>query len=203
MILLSPRGRAVLCALLALLATLLFAPAVLAHATLEQSDPVEGATISTPYVLVAQFDEELTPDGSSITVRNASGEIVAEGGLGDDAFHMVVDLPSLPLGTYAAHWIAITADDSGETQGDINFTVATATPSPVPTPSPSPPAAPTSTPTPSVSAPPTPSLAPSVAPTPPPGPAGSASGSELLLPIVLAVAVIAALGWFLLRRRPT
>src|SRR6266516_3526849 len=104
----------VLFASFALLAT---ASGALAHATLESSDPAEGQSIATPYVMVARYDEELAPVGSSIVVRAASGDVVAQGGVAeDDLFTMIVELPALAVGAYVAHWIAITANDNGKTQ---------------------------------------------------------------------------------------
>jgi methionine-rich copper-binding protein CopC len=183
----------------------LTAPVTLGHAALETSDPPAGGTIASPYVLVFRFDEALTSAGSSVVVRDAAGTIVAEGGLSqDDAFTQVVELPAVRPGAYEAHWISITADDNGKTQGDVSFTVVAATPPPSVTPQPStsptyqPP--PSSTP-PATSVPTTPTTA-TPAPTPAPG-ASQSSGSELIVPLVLVGAVAVGLGWFLLRRRPS
>lgn len=195
-------------ALFASLALFATVSGAFAHAKLEDSDPPENGTIATPYVLVARFDEELAPAESSVVVRDSGGTVVAEGGVTDDTFTMVVELPAVPPGAYVAHWIAITADDNGKTQGDINFTVVAATPSPVPTPT-LPDGTPGPTPSPSPSSVPTapgvtPSPASTASPTPTPGPeTGQPSGSELIVPLVLAGAVAVALGWFLLRRRPS
>ena len=201
-----PRRRA-LAALLAVLGLALAAPAVFGHATLTDSDPVEGGSIATPYVLVLRFDEELNPDDSSVVVRDAAGSQVAEGGPIDDNFTMAVELPALPVGAYQAHWIAITADDNGKTQGDLSFTVAAATapPSVTPVPSVSPTyAAPSTTPSATATALPTAAFTPSPAPTASPGPTEPAtSGTELIVPLVLAGAVAVGLVWFLLRRRPS
>jgi methionine-rich copper-binding protein CopC len=178
-----------------------------AHAKLEDSDPLENGTIATPYVLVARYDEELAADRSSVVVRNNAGDIVAEGGVAtDDAFTMVAELPLLPPGAYVAHWIAITPDDNGKTQGDITFNVIAATPSPSPTPTRSPTAPPSTGPPASTAPTATASSAPSPTVSPAPSPApdgGQPSGTELIVPLVLAGAVVVALGWFLLRRRPS
>jgi methionine-rich copper-binding protein CopC len=203
--------RRALAVFFAMLVLVLSAPATFGHASLEESDPPDGGTIATPYVLVARYDEELKSDGSSIVVRDSGGNIVAQGGLSlDDAFTMTVELPALTPGEFVAHWIAITADDNGKTQGDITFAVVTATPSPAATPTPA--TSPTPTP-PSASATagasPTPTTAATATalPTPPPSPAlgdsGQTTGSELIIPIVLVGAVVVGLAWFLLRRRPT
>jgi len=200
--------RRLAAALLALFVFVLSAPATFGHASLETSDPEEGGTIATPYVLVFRFDEELKADGSSVVVRDASGTEVATGGLSqDDEFTQVVDMPAVPPGAYQAHWIAITADDNGKTQGDVNFTVIAATPSPAPTPVPStsPTYAPptqSATASPAATAVTTPSPLPTPSPTPTAG-SGQPAGSELILPIVLVGAGVVVLAWFLLRRRPT
>jgi len=184
----------------------LLAPATFAHASLETSDPENGGTIATPYVLVFRFDEELKADGSSVVVRDSSGNEVATGGLSqDDEFTQVVDMPAVAPGEYQAHWIAITADDNGKTQGDINFTVVTATPSPAPTPTSA--TSPTYEPPPTATASATTSVGtPSPLPTPSPVPTagtGQPAGSELILPIVLVGAGVVLLAWYLLRRRST
>jgi methionine-rich copper-binding protein CopC len=187
---------------------LLCATAVLGHAALTEADPADGATIATPYVLVFRYDEQLDPAQSSIVVRDAGGTVVAQGGVVDDDYTMVVELPALAAGGYQAHWVALTADDNGKTQGDVNFTVAAATPSPsaAATASPAPTdggSAPAASATPATTTPavtPTPGLTP--APTPEPGPSQPA-GSELILPLVLAGAVAVVLVWWLVRRRST
>jgi methionine-rich copper-binding protein CopC len=191
--------------LFAVLVLAVSAPATSAHAALETSDPLDGGTIASPYVLVFRFDEELKSDGSSVTIRDSSGAIVAEGGLSaDDAFTQVVELPAVPPGAYQAHWVSITADDNGKTQGDVNFTVVAATPSPAITPTPA--TSPTYAP-PSESATATPAATPALTATPlptaspAPGETGQPAGSELILPIVLVGAIVVGLAWYLLRRR--
>ncbi len=191
--------------LFAVLVLAVSAPATSAHAALETSDPLDGGTIASPYVLVFRFDEELKSDGSSVTVRDSSGAIVVEGGLSaDDAFTQVVELPAVPPGAYQAHWVSITADDNGKTQGDVNFTVVAATPSPAVTPTPA--TSPTYAP-PSQSATAAPAATPALTATPQPtasaapGETGQPAGSELILPIVLVGAIVVGLAWYLLRRR--
>jgi methionine-rich copper-binding protein CopC len=195
--------------LTALAFALTFAPSVLAHAALVESDPADGGSVAMPYTLVLRYDEELNPLTSSVQVRDASGNVVAEGGVSigedgepEDLFTMVVGADALPLGSYQAHWIAITADDNGKTQGDLNFTVVAATPAPSETPLVTLPgsAQPTATaaqPTPTASAVVTTPAPSPINPTPPAQP----SGAELILPLVLAGAVGVALVWLLLRRR--
>ena len=186
---------------------LLSVPIAFAHASLLESDPVAGGSITPPYVVVLRFDEELKPFDSSVVVRDAAGTAVGEGSTVEDNFTMAVELPQLPLGTYTAHWIAITANDNGKTQGDVTFNVVAATPPPTASPVPSPPASaseaatpPDATPTVAVVAP-VPTVTP--APTPQDAVPNQAAGAELIVPLVLAGAVVVALAWFFVRRRPT
>lgn len=191
----------------AVLALAVTTQGVLGHATLiaEESDPADGSTIVTPFVVVLRFDEELAPVESSILIRDSAGTIVAEGGIveGEDLFTMVAELPVLEPGDYLAHWIALTPADNGKTQGDVRFTVVLATPSPAPTPVPTAPPSIAATPSPTVAAPTAAAPTPSAAPTPAPNVDGSGAGAELILPLVLAGGVAVALAWFFLRRRPT
>lgn len=198
--------RRVLAALFAVCVLALTAPATFAHAQLVESDPPDGGSIASPYVLVMRYDEELKPVESTVTVRDGSGTVVAEGGIVDDNFTMIVELPAVPVGSYQAHWIAITADDNGKTQGDVNFTVVAATAPPSVTPQPS--VSPTYQPPPSFTPPATASAITTETPTPTPAatPApgtGGASGTELVVPLILVAALVVALVWFLLRRRPS
>jgi methionine-rich copper-binding protein CopC len=199
------RRRRAIAASFAIFVLAVSAPVALAHAALETSDPPAGGTIASPYVLVFRFDEALKSEGSSVVVRGASGTIVAQGGLSqDDAFTQIVELPAVPAGAYEAHWIAITADDNGKTQGDVTFTVVAATPPPSVTPQPS--VSPTYQPPPSSTPPATSAPTPTAAVTPTatsaPVPSQS-SGADLIVPLVLVGAVAIGLGWFLLRRRPS
>jgi methionine-rich copper-binding protein CopC len=161
----------VACIALAVLAT-----GVLAHAKLVSSDPADGGTLTTtPYTLKATFDEELTPDGSSLEVVNAQGSQVALGGLSatDDKL-MTVELPQLPQGPYEARWTAVTADDLAVERGTFKFNVGSVA---------NPPAA-------------TPTAAPG-APT-----SGTGSTSDLFLVFVLVgIVVVAVLAFLFLRNR--
>ena len=176
---------------------LLTAVPALAHAELEESDPADGSTITTPYELTATFSEEFDPDRSFIRVRGPSGDIVAEGGQDpDDPTMMTVDLPELPPGEYTAGWQTVTPDDNGVEDGTFSFTVAAqATPSPSATP----------TPTVRASASARPSLAPtptpSAAPTPITGGPPTASGNDVVLALAIAAVVLLGLGIYLFTRR--
>ena len=111
----------------------------LAHAELVTSDPADGATITTPYTLKATFDDELTADGSSIVVEDASGTQVATGTVSDsDEFTLTAELPALPTGTYTVRWTAVSADDAAVERGTYTFNVGVGAASPTPAPTPAP-----------------------------------------------------------------
>lgn len=109
---------------------------VLSHAALVTSDPPAGGTLTTtPYTLTATFDDELTADGSSIVVEDASGTQVATGTVSEtDEFSMTAELPNLAPGTYTVRWTAVTADDAAVERGSYSFNVGAATASATPTP---------------------------------------------------------------------
>ena len=157
--------------------SMLFVPAVMGHAALQSSDPADGATIKTPYTLTATYDDDLTPNGSSIVVQSAGGTQVASGPVsGSDPKTMTIDLPVLPDGEYTVLWVAVTADDNGVTRGTYHFTTSTTGPSGTATP-----------------ATPAPSAAPGAA---------SGSGNDLLIPIgILVIAVVAVAAYFIYRNR--
>ncbi|MDP8905812.1 MAG: copper resistance protein CopC [Chloroflexota bacterium] len=180
-------------------------PTALAHAELEESDPPDGATITTPYTLVARFTDELDRTRSNIVVYDAANQAVAQGGVGEDVFTMTVELEALPAGPYRARWRAFSTDGHIE-RGDISFTVSgvvapptgtrsTATLPPLPTPTP----AATRSPTPGV----TPALTTArPSPVPPPAPGGDEpAAGELLLGLLVAALLVGGLTFLLLRRR--
>jgi methionine-rich copper-binding protein CopC len=189
-------------ALIALTAALLvlFPATVAAHAELLEATPADGATVEgTPAEISATFDEPLETDGSTFSLRNAAGERLAVGNIDpDDGTRLIIDpVPELAPGEYEVRWRAATAD--GHAENDTwNFTVT-----PAPTPSPTPAATPTS----SASAQPTTSATPEPTATPAPSasaapsePAGS-STSDVILPIIAALAIVLIAAGFLLSRR--
>jgi LPXTG-motif cell wall-anchored protein len=195
---------------LALSLTMLVALSVAAHAQLESSDPADGETITTPYTLTATFTEPFDPQRSFVRVQDASGAVVAEGGVSDDDPRtMIVELPELPAGEYRARWQTVTPDDNGRENGTFTFNVAAAaTPAPTQTPRPtlvtqkpatSASPTPAATPTPIA----TPPASPSPTDTPPPTePDGSQTGlsANVLIALLVGVAIVGALAFFLVRR---
>lgn len=109
---------------------------VLGHADLVSSDPADGATITTPYMLTATFAEEFAPDRSSLSVENASGAVVAQGTAGADSKSMTAQLPALPDGAYTVRWTTVTPDDNGIERGTYIFNVGSSVSTPAPTPPP-------------------------------------------------------------------
>jgi copper resistance protein C len=186
----------------ALTAILLLVPAiVVAHAELDVPTPKDGATVEgSPPEVSGTFIQKINPDGSSLVLRDTNDKVVARGGPDpDDVKRMVItDLPDLAPGTYTVQWTTVSAEDGELARGTWSFTVAVAvkTPgTPAPTATASASAAATASPTPAPTATPAPS--PSSAPTD----QGNTSGSDVILPIIVGLALVLAAAWFLLSRR--
>jgi methionine-rich copper-binding protein CopC len=183
----------------------IFAGTVLGHAALDSSDPADGAVIKTPYTLTATYDEELKPGASTIVVQDSSGAQVASGTVSDsDDKTMTIQLPQLPDGQYKVLWTAVTADDNGVTRGTYLFNVAAAASAPTATTAPAStqPSSPAATRARSTAAPAAvPTVSPTSTATTTPG-QNTGSGSDLLLPLALVVAIVLAIAaYFLYRNR--
>jgi methionine-rich copper-binding protein CopC len=179
------------------LALLLVPGVVLAHADLETPTPADKSTVTEPVAEVSGiYSEPMTPDGSSLVVKDASGTTVARGTVDPEDDTRMVATPTTPLGTgtYTVESTAVATDGHIE-HATWTFTVAVvATPSPTPVSSAPPSAAPTPAPATPV---------PSVAPTPVPSSDGSSTGSggDVLLPIIVALIILGAGAAYLLSRR--
>jgi len=176
-------------AIAALLLVLLAVPLVAAHAELQQSDPADGATISTPHTLIATFSEEFSsdPTKSFISVENSSGTEVASGAQDPaDATKMTADLPELEAGTYTVRWQTTTVDDNGVERGTFTFNVAAAATS-----------GPTTAAT--TSAGPTPAATPATG-----GGQSTGTGTDVLLALAVGVVIVGIVLYYVVRRsRPT
>ncbi|CAN5644175.1 hypothetical protein BH23CHL6_BH23CHL6_11960 [soil metagenome] len=179
------------------------ASTALAHASLVESEPVDGGVVEgTPSTLRVTFDEELDVGPSRIVVRNEAGDEVARGGVGDDPLVMTVALPVLPAGDYVARWTAVTPDDQAVTRGTIEFTVEIAAPSrsAAPTlPATAPPsvASPAASPAPATAS----AQPPAASPAPSPVEPGAETGTgDLLIALVMAGALLGGLVLYLFRR---
>jgi methionine-rich copper-binding protein CopC len=181
----------------ATLALFLVPGLVLAHAELETATPADKSTVTEPVAEVSGiYSEAMTPDGSSLIVKDASGATVARGTVDPEDDTRMVATPAAPLGSgkYTVESTAIATDGHGE-RATWTFTVAVA---PTPSPTPVATAAPSAAPTPVAATP-----VPSVAPTPVPSADGSStgSGSDVLLPIIVALIILGAGAAYLLSRR--
>ena len=175
---------------LAIVLMAVIAATALGHAQLTSADPAQGVTIKTPYSLSATFDDELTPDGSSIVIVDANGTTVASGTVGSTDDHtMTAELPLLPDGAYEVKWTAVSADDKAVERGLYQFQVSAAASAAPATQAPASAAA---------------SAAPaSHAPTPAPSVtngSGTGGGNDLLIALVLAVVIIGGVAGFILYR---
>jgi methionine-rich copper-binding protein CopC len=192
------RFRRVATIVLAAALTVLMVPGlVLAHAELETATPADKSTVTEPVAEVSGvYSEAMAPDGSSLVVKDASGATVARGTVDPEDDTRMVATPAAPLGNgeYSVESTAVATDGHIE-HATWTFTVAVvATPEPTPTASAAPSAAPTPVPATPV---------PSVAPTPVPSADGSStgSGSDVLLPIVVALIILGGGAAYLLSRR--
>jgi hypothetical protein len=174
---------------------------VAAHSELDKPTPADKSTVTTPVTQVSgTFTESIKADGSSLLVKDATGSTIAQGGVdpSDDKV-MTANPPSvLPNGAYTVQWTTISAADGDLARGTWTFTVAVvATPSPAATVAASASAAPTVAPT------PTPTAAPTVVPSSSAsgGSDTSGGGSDVILPIVVALIVLGAGAAYLLSRR--
>ena len=195
-----PFRRVATLVLVAAMAVLLVPGLVLAHAELETPTPADKSVVPPPVLEVSGvYSEAMTPTGSSLVVKNTSGATVASGSVDPEDDMRMVATPATPLttGTYTVEWTSVALDGHVE-RGSWTFDVGIAAPS-VSSPATT---APSSTP----SAAPSPVPAtpvPSVAPTPVPSADGSStgSGSDVLLPIIVALIVLGAGAAYLLSRR--
>jgi methionine-rich copper-binding protein CopC len=192
------RRPGAIAATIAALMLLLLPATVFGHAELESTSPDDGEVLEgTPTEIVATFSEALE-DGSSLSLRDPAGDEVARAEPDpDDPTRMVIaDVPELAPGEYTVRWTA--SSDDGHLERDTwSFTVAAPpTPSPTPTPASSATAAPTMDPTPF----PTPRDTLAASPTPDPN-EGPASTTDVLIPIIAGLAIVAIAGGVLLSRR--
>jgi methionine-rich copper-binding protein CopC len=190
------RFRATVFVSLGLVALLVSPVAVLAHAELETVDPADGATVTVaPTEIVMTFSEALDPAKSSIVVALIGGDEVASGGIVDPAepTRMTLAIPELTAGEYELRWTSASAVDGDLDRGTTMFSYAP----PPPTPNPTASATPSASPTPPAS----PASSTSPSPSPSPSAGGTATSStDVIVPIVAAIVVLAVLGGWLLSR---
>jgi methionine-rich copper-binding protein CopC len=193
----TPRSRGLRAALLVLGALIALALPITAsaHADLVSATPADKSTVSrTPSEIVLTFSESLNPTKSSMVLLDSSSSQVAKAGV-DPADDKVMRLtpPALEPGAYEIDWTSA-ALDGHLLRGKVTFTVTEPTPSPTATATSAPTV--TASTTPAASAAPTPSPTPSAVPPP-----TSASGADVIVPVLVAIVLIAVLGAWLLRGR--
>jgi methionine-rich copper-binding protein CopC len=177
------------------IAALLVPGLAVAHADLETAAPADKSTVTE---LVAEvsgiYSEAMTPEGSSLVIKDASGATVARGTVDPEDDTRMVATPAAPLGSgvYTVESTAVATDGHAE-RTTWTFTVAV-----VATASPAASAVPSAAPT-LAAATPLPSVAPTPAPSADPGPTGS--GSDVLLPIIVALVILGGGAVYLLSRR--
>ena len=166
-----------------------------AHAEFVSSIPADKSTVSgTPAEIVLTFNASLDPKKSSIILLDSSSSQLAKAGV-DPADDKVMRLtpPALQPGAYEIDWTSV-ALDGDLLRGKVAFTVTAAAPSPS--------AAPTATPSAAASASPPVSAAPTSSPAASPAPTPTtASGADVVVPVLVAIVLIAVLGAWLLRGR--
>jgi copper resistance protein C len=186
--------RAALLVLGALI-TLALPLATSAHSEFVSSIPADKSTVSgTPAEIVLTFNASLDPKKSSIILLDSSSSQVAKAGV-DPADDKVMRLtpPALQPGAYEIDWTSV-ALDGDLLRGKVAFTVTAPTPSPT--------SAPTATPSAAASASPPVSAAPTSSPAASPAPTTTtASGADVIVPVLVAIVLIAVLGAWLLRGR--
>lgn len=182
---------------IASLATLILPGVAAAHAELVTPTPADKASVPAPVSEVAGiYSEAMTPTGSSLLVKDASGATVASGTVDPADTTRLVATPATPLGagSYSVEWTSNSIDLHVE-RGTWTFTVTDAPPSSSGTPSAVPSAA--SSPSAAVA-----TAGESTGSTPLPSAAGGTTGSDdVILPIVVALIVILAGAVYLLSRR--
>jgi hypothetical protein len=145
------------------------------------------------------FTEPVDPKKSSIKLVDAGGTLIAQGSTVDSANPKLMRLPLadvLSPASYTVRWTTASALDGDLDHGTTTFTVAAA-PSVAPSPSASVATAPSSAPS---------AVPPSAAPSPSPSPSSppttpATSTSDAVIPVVVALLVLAGLGLWLLRGR--
>jgi methionine-rich copper-binding protein CopC len=192
-----------------LILSILVSGGALAHAELVDSDPADGATVTTPVTtIILSFSQDLDPQKSSFRLIGPDGANIGTGAA-TSARDMTLGGLALADGDYRIKWVSASADDGDIERDQLTFTVqvadgspsdaspSDASPSVAPSASPIesnvPSAEPESASPPTSAAAPTP--APSAAPTSP-----ASSTSDVLLPIIIGLLLVAGVGAFVLRR---
>ena len=171
----------------------------LAHAELLRSIPDNGETVTDPVTVVTGTYSQDLAANSKLLVKDAAGATVAAGTVDPGNVRRLIARPDAPLGdgTYEVQSTSVSADDGDIERVQWTFTVAVAA-SPSPTEAPSVSAG-TSSSSPEATSSVVPSASVTEAPSPAPGDSASDS-SNVILPIIAALAIVAIGGVYLLNR---
>lgn len=183
------------------LAVLMLPGLAAAHSELVSSVPAANAVVQSPYTgpIVLTFTEHLA-SGSKADLVDASGATVASATVDADAKTMTFTLTTpLPPGGYEVRWVSIADDGDLLRQPVVPFTVAA-------DPSSSASSVASAGPSASAAATAAASAVPSVAPTVAPSPSASGGdtsggGSDVVIPIIVALIILGAGAAYLLTRR--
>ena len=103
------------------------ASAATAHSELEESNPVQGSTVSAVTELVLTFGEAIVPAYSTVVLTDSSGTSAPLGTPTFDTRATVMTIPvtsgALPNGSYVAGY-RIVSVDGHPIAGEVDFTVA-------------------------------------------------------------------------------
>jgi methionine-rich copper-binding protein CopC len=106
-----------------LLALILLAGPVGAHAFLDHAEPRVGSTVPTaPREVSLSFTQQLEPAFSSVQVFDSSGARVDQGRAQVAGSVMRVSVKALPPGTYRVRWKVLSVD-THTTEGSFTFRV--------------------------------------------------------------------------------
>ncbi len=198
------RCRRGLGALVVALATSVLSPSLAAaHAALQVAAPKDGATVEgSPAKISGTYSEAMSTSGSSLVLLGPDGKQVATGGVdpANNKRMAINPVPALAPGTYTVKSTTKSAVDGDIDGKEWSFTVIAAATA-VPTLAPSAPATTSTTAAASATVVPA-----TVASSPSPAPSAavggtSGGGDDVLLPIVVALALVGLGGALLLGRR--
>jgi methionine-rich copper-binding protein CopC len=164
--------------------------------------PEDGEVLTTPPTFVTlAFTEGLNAEKSSFRLVKDGTDVATGSASGDGETTMsAIDLTLVP-GDYVIRWTAV-ADDGHVERGRLTFTVAEQAPSPSPTPGPTEAASESASASPSASPVATPTATPAPSPSADTTPVAS-GGTDVLLPIIAALALVGVVAYLVLRRGRT
>ncbi|MEH0884768.1 CopC domain-containing protein YobA [Enterobacter sp. UNJFSC 003] len=115
----------IVCALTFLVSSAM-APAVFAHAHLQQQSPAANSQVTAPQALTLTFSEGIEPGFSGVVVNDARQQTIKTGAVKrdeKDKAQLIVSLEqTLASGTYQVDWHVVSVDGH-KTKGSYHFSV--------------------------------------------------------------------------------